>query len=60
MEDAEINYYGLNDHLIKGDSYYNNVFKKYYETYYENANHDNDPKEFSIFDEITLLFRKIV
>ena len=42
LEDAEINYYGLDDYLRK-DKKYNRVFKKYYDdTYYENV------------DEITL------
>ena len=54
LEDAEINYYGLDDYLTK-DKKYNQVFKKYYDnTYYENVDENKEPKELSIFDEITL------
>ena len=50
LEDAEINYYGLNDYLTK-DSNYNKSFKNCYdETYYENVDPDNESKELSIFD----------
>ena len=54
LEDAEINYYGLDDYLT-GDKRYNKIFKKYYdEVYYENVDEEKAPKELSIFDEITL------
>ena len=37
LEDAELNYYGLDDYSTK-DKKYNNVFRKYYDdTYYENV-----------------------
>ena len=53
LEDAEINYYGLNDYLIKGNSNYNKIFKKYYdECYYENVDPDKEPTKLSIFTHI--------
>ena len=50
MEDAEINYYGLDDYLT-GDKQHGKIFKLHYdEVYYENVDEEKSPKEFTIFE----------